>query len=328
MTDTNAKTLDYTNAKIAVGISSCLLGERVRFDGGHKKSSYIMDTLGEYFDYRSFCPEMAIGMGVPRETIRLVKTEAANDAHRAVGVRNPDMDVTEKLIASAHQQRHWHQDIFGYIVKKDSPSCGMERVKVYRKDSPHRNGIGLYTRTLMENFPNLPIEEEGRLGDSILRENFIHRVFIYQRWRLLLDSGVSIKSLTDFHAQHKYILYSHDQTAARSLGNSLSNAHKLDIDEYARSYESALMALLKKTATRKNHVNVLQHIQGYLKRDLDKDDKQELVESIDSYRLGQLPLIVPVTLLNHFFRKHPNDYIANSYYLKPHPKELMLLNSL
>lgn len=311
--------------KIPVGISSCLLGERVRFDGGHKKSSYITDTLGQYFEYHPFCPEMAIGMGVPRETIRLV---AKDEGVRVVGTKNVDMDVTDALVQEGHAQRHWHQHMFGYIVKKDSPSCGMERVKVYKKDSPQRSGIGLYTRTLMENFPNLPVEEEGRLGDAVLRENFVHRVFIYQRWHQMLDEELSWKALTDFHARHKYILYSHDQVAARALGNALSNAHRLDIHDYANSYLSSLMAILKKPASRKNHVNVMQHIQGYLKQELDKDDKQELVESIESYRLGRLPLIVPVTLLNHYFRKHPNDYISNSYYLNPHPKELMLLNTL
>ena len=311
--------------KIPVGISSCLLGERERYDGGHKKSSYIMDTLGEYFDYRAFCPEMEIGLGVPRETIRLVQQD---DTVRVVGSKNPDLDVTDALVASAHQQRDWHQKLFAYIVKKDSPSCGMERVKVFKKDTPHRIGSGFYTKTLMENFPNLPIEEEGRLGDSVLRENFIHRVFIYRRWHELIDSGLTLNKLTDFHARHKLVLFSHNQDAARTLGNSLSNAHKLDLEQYAYSYISALMAILKIPATRRNHVNVLQHIQGYLKQYLDKDDKQELVESIERYRVGQLPLIVPITLLNHYFRKFPNEYIDRSYYLAPHPKELMLLNAL
>lgn len=316
--------------KIPVGISSCLLGERVRFDGGHKRSSYIMDSLGEYFEYRAFCPEMSIGLGVPRETIRLVQadTDTENNNIRCVGTKNPAMDVTEALKTSADEQRHWHQQVFGYIVKKDSPSCGMERVKVYKKNNPHRIGSGLYTQRLMKNFPNLPVEDEGRMGDSVLRENFIHRVFIYYRWSKLLDSGLSWKKLTDFHARHKYVLFSHDQTAARTLGNSLSNAHQLVIEDYAQSYVAALMAILKISATRANHVNVLQHIQGYLKQDLDKDDKQELVESIENYRLGRLPLIVPVTLLNHYFRKFPNEYISQSFYLTPHPKELMLLNLL
>lgn len=312
-------------ARIPVGISSCLLGERVRYDGGHKRDSYIVDTLGRYFEYHRFCPEVAIGLGVPRETIHL---SDEGDAIRVVGTKNPTLDVTQKLIGIADEQKNWHAEICGYIVKKDSPSCGMERVKVYKKRHVERRGTGFYTKTLMENFPNLPVEEEGRLGDATLRENFIQRVFIYRRWKSLLASGLTWSGLTDFHARHKYILYSHDQQRARTLGQQLAGAHKLPIDEFAEQYVSELMGVLKKTATRANHVNVLQHIRGYLKQDLDSDDKQELSESIENYRLGLLPLIVPVTLLRHHFRKCPNDYIERSYYLKPHPDELMLLNSI
>ena len=311
--------------KILIGISSCLIGEKVRFDGGHKQSRYILDTLGQYFSFRPFCPEMAIGLGVPRDTIRLLDSGSGIEA---VGVKNPEHNVTRQLLDIAEQQRNWHDRIFGYIVKKDSPSCGMERVKVWSKDQAQRRGRGLYTEVLMRNFPTLPVEEEGRLGDPLLRENFIQRVFIYKRWHDMQDAGLDWAALTDFHARHKLILFSHDQVDARRLGRELAEAHQQPVQDYAPRYLAELMKILKITAKRSNHVNVLEHIRGYLKRNLDRDDKKELSDSIENYRRGLLPLIVPITLLRHHFRKYPNEYIERSYYMQPHPDELMLLNSL
>jgi len=311
--------------KILIGISSCLIGEKVRFDGGHKQSRYILDTLGAHFRFRPFCPEMAIGLGVPRETLRLVDNDGSIEA---IGNKTATLNVTGQLIDIAEQQAGWHAQVFGYIVKKDSPSCGMERVRVYRGDMPRRDGVGLYTQTLMQNFPNLPVEEEGRLGDPVLREGFVKRVFIYKRWHDMLEAGLDWAALTDFHARHKLILYSHNQDLGRSLGRELADAQRGDIAEYAPRYLGGMMKILKIPAKRSNHVNVLEHIRGYLKRDLDKSDKQELTDSIENYRLGLLPLIVPITLLRHHFRRNPNPYIDRSYYMQPHPDELMLLNSL
>jgi len=311
--------------KTLLGVSSCLIGEKVRFDGNHKQNRYILDTLGHYFSFRPFCPEMAIGLGVPRETIRLVDNGGRIEA---VGNKNAQLNLTQPLIQVAEEQKDWHRQIFGYIVKKGSPSCGMERVRVYHKDQPQRSGVGLYTETMMRNFPTLPIEEEGRLGDPVLRESFIKRVFIYRRWQDMIDAGLDWASLTDFHARHKLILYSHDQNLGRKLGRELSAAHQQPIEDYAPRYLADLMAILKIGAKRSNHVNVLEHIRGYLKQDLDKSDKQELTESIENYRRGLLPLIVPITLLRHHFRRNPNEYIDRSYYMRPYSDELMLLNSL
>lgn len=311
--------------KILLGISSCLIGEKVRFDGGHKQNRYVLDTLGKYFSYRPFCPEMAIGLGVPRETIRLVEIDGQR---HAIGNKNAELNVTDALIQSARDQQSWHRQIFGYIVKKDSPSCGMERVRVYHGDQAKREGVGLYTETLMRNFPTLPVEEEGRLGDPVLREGFVKRVFVYKRWHDMVAAGLDWAALTDFHARHKLILYSHNQDLGRKLGRELSAAHRQTVEDYAPRYLTQMMEILKIYAKRSNHVNVLEHIRGYLKRDLDKSDKQELSESIENYRLGLLPLIVPITLLRHHFRKIPNEYIERSYYMQPHPDELMLLNSL
>ncbi len=314
--------------KIPVGISSCLLGERVRFDGGHKRNTYIMHTLGQFFEFEAYCPEMSIGLGTPRQPIRLV-SEA--DGTHCVGTRDTKLDVTEALTASAEDQKSWHSQLFGYILKKDSPSCGMERVKLYHGEHCERTGVGLYAARLMENFPNLPVEEEGRLGDPVLRENFIQRVLIYKRWHdeLEVPTDAGWEQLHRFHAVHKLTLYSHNQAQARVLGRALADAPASEeFATFKQHYLSELMPLLKIRATRGNHVNVLQHIQGYLKHQLDKDDKQELVETITHYHRGELPLIVPITLLRHHFRRHPHPYINDAHYLNPHPVELMLLNQL
>ena len=314
-----------TNNPILIGISSCLLGEKVRFDTGHKHQSYITETLGKYFSFRSFCPEMAIGLGTPRETLRLVMQE---DGIHCVGNKTASLDVTRQLIDIAHQQESWHKDLCGYILKKDSPSCGMERVRVYKGDMPERNGTGLYAQVLKEKFPYLPVEEEGRLGDPVLRENFIKRVFVYRHWRDIESEGFTVQKLTDFHAQYKYVLLSHDQQQTRNLGARLANASKEPMSDVLQWYFAELMTILEIKATRKNHVNVLQHLQGFLKNDIDKEYKTELTETIENYRLGLLPLIVPVTLLRHHFRRHPKPFVDQSKYLAPHPSELMLLNTL
>lgn len=309
--------------KIPIGISSCLLGQRVRYDGGHKHDAYITGTLAEYFEFHPFCPEVAIGMGTPRPTIQLVKKE---QTIRSVGTKNPEHDVTDALRHYAEQQKSMQTELCGYILKKDSPSCGMERVKVYLNEQPQRIGVGIYAEILIRNNPLLPIEEEGRLGDARLRENFIQRVFVLYRWKQLLAEGITPAKLTQFHAQHKLIIMSHDNYA--DLGQLLATVNKTNLHDMAANYIHQLMQSLKKLASRKSHVNVLQHIQGYLKKQLDADDKAELSELIERYRQGEIPLIVPITLLKHHFRKHPDPYIEQSYYMSPYPAELQLSNTI
>ncbi|UZE95018.1 YbgA family protein [Alkalimarinus alittae] len=311
--------------KIPIGISSCLLGEKVRYDGGHKNHSYISGTLSEYFEFKPFCPEMSIGMGVPRKPIRLVQVD---QDIQCVGVTDDTINVTEQLTECADSQFDLQNALCGYIFKKDSPSCGMERVKVFTNGQPIRKGSGLFAKRTMENLPYLPIEEEGRLGDSRLRENFIQRVYVLHRWRQLLQDGLTLHKLIQFHSRHKLIIMSHHQQEYRDLGKLIATANKENLGQVADQYLLNLMTTLKTVATRKNHVNVLQHIQGYLKRTLDLDDKAELTEVIERYRLEELPLIVPITLLKHHFRKAPDEYINESYYMNPHPKELKLLNTL
>ena len=312
--------------RIPVGISSCLLGEQVRYDGGHKRHSYITQTLGQYFEFRPFCPELAIGLGVPRKPIRLWRD--GEQGIRCVSVDDTGTDFTARLSACADAERQWQRQLCGYILKKDSPSCGMERVKVWDDVMPTREGVGVYAGRMMENFPCLPVEEEGRLGDAVLRENFIQRVFAMHRWHGLQERGLTVARLVEFHARHKLIIMSHDQVLYQRLGQLVAATDKTSVAENAETYLHTFMQALKIRATRGKHVNVLQHIQGYLKNHLDSDDKQELVQTIERYRIGRLPLIVPVTLLNHFFRKFPNDYIADSWYMQPYPSELSLQNTI
>jgi len=310
-----------TKLKIPVGISSCLLGDTVRFDGGHKRDAYIVGTLSHYFEFHPFCPEMAIGLGVPRPTMRLIKKD---NAIRCVVIKDYSQDVTDRLRDYAEQQQHI--DLCGYIVKKDSPSCGMERVKVFTNDIPHRDGVGIYAEVMMRNHPLLPVEEEGRLGDAGLRENFIQRVYVLHRWKRLLLEGLSVQNLTRFHARHKLIIMSHGDY--RPLGQLLAGATKDNIVTVGEQYILQLMTLLKTVVKRKQHVNVLQHIQGYLKKELSADNKAELCELIERYRHGDVPLIVPITLLKHHFRQSPDAYIEESYYMSPYPQELQLINQL
>ncbi|WP_341327334.1 DUF523 and DUF1722 domain-containing protein [Methylotuvimicrobium sp. KM2] len=311
--------------KIRVGISSCLLGEEVRFDGGHKSNAYIRKTLSYYFEFVPFCPEVESGMGIPRPTIQLRYTDAGV---RCVGVKDHSIDVTDQLLSCSEQQRHWLDGLCGYILKKDSPSCGMARVKIYREDHADRVGTGIFAQFVKDNFPLLPMEEEGRLGDPRLRENFIQRVYVMYRWKLLCAEPITPSRLTVFHSQHKLIAMSHDQNEARDLGRLAASAVKGNAQEIAGQYGTALMRCLKKTASRGNHVNVLQHIQGYLKKSLDADDKAELTETIERYRLGLLPLIVPITLLRHHFRRQPDPFIEQSYYMSPYPEELTIMNEI
>lgn len=309
--------------KIPIGISSCLLGQAVRYDGGHKRDAYINGTLSEYFDFHPFCPEVEIGLGTPRPTIHLVKVDGAL---RCVGIKDPEIDVTERLRLHAEQKKALHAELCGYILKNNSPSCGMERVKVYEGIQSHKDGVGIYAQEMMRLNPLLPVEEEGRLGDAGLRENFIQRVYVLYRWKQMLETGLTPSDLTHFHARHKLIIMSHDDY--RDLGQLLASVTKANVADLAEQYILQLMMTLKKVAHRKNHVNVLQHIQGYLKKDLAADDKAELCEVIERYRNGYIPLIVPITLLKHHFRKSPDPYIDDSYYMSPYPQELRLINQL
>ena len=320
-----------TNNKPRLGISSCLLGNSVRFDSGHKHNAYITDTLGEYFDFVPICPEMSAGLGVPRPPIHLVKRA---EGMRLLHVKNHAVDVTEQLNTASQTLLADPNlaSLSGFILKKDSPSCGMERVKVYQEQAngqpPERNGIGVFAAALQAQYPNLPLEEEGRLCDPILRENFVGRVFVYQRWQALLQTPLTANALVQFHSDHKYLIMAHDQAGLRELGQLVAQAGTSDLTGVQTQYIQKLMKVLAKRASRGQQGNVLYHLIGYLPDDLDRDDRDELVETIRYYQQGYVPLIVPITLLRHHFRKHAHPYIERQYYLRPHPGELMLLNSI
>jgi uncharacterized protein YbgA (DUF1722 family)/uncharacterized protein YbbK (DUF523 family) len=312
---------------LRIGISSCLLGNQVRYDAGHKHSAYITQTLGEYFEFVPFCPEVAIGLGIPRPPIRLVSVDGTI---RVRGVDDPERDVTEALIENGEAVAGQLGNVSGYLFKKGSPSCGMERVKVYHAQSGHpvESSAGMFAATLMRRLPELPMEEEGRLMDPRLRENFVERVFVYHRWHRYCARGMTPAALVDFHTRHKFSVLAHDEPAYRELGRLVADAGGGDIAELAAEYVRLLMRALARIATAKQHANVLMHIMGLFKEDIDSDDKAELLDLIDAYRQEQVPLIVPMTLIHHHLRRHPNDYISAQYYINPHPRELMLRNRI
>ncbi|WP_339547520.1 YbgA family protein [Pseudomonas sp. RA_35y_Pfl2_P32] len=313
--------------KPKIAISACLMGDEVRYNGGHKESRLCSRTLSAYFEFVPVCPEVAIGLGIPREPIRLV----GDPQHpSAIGSVNPQLDVTQPLADYGQRMAAELTDLCGYIFMHKSPSCGLERVKVY-----HANGIpqdgggrGIYAEAFCARHPDLPVEEDGRLNDPVLRENFLTRVFAYAAWQEVLQQGLSRHGLTDFHARYKYLLMAHNPLQYKALGKLLGNMGQSDPAEFGPRYFSQLMAALKQCATRGTHSNVLQHLSGYFKQTLSVEDKQEVQHVIGQYRLGVVPLVVPLTLLKHHLRHHPDPYIAQQVYLQPHPENLSLRNAI
>jgi uncharacterized protein YbgA (DUF1722 family)/uncharacterized protein YbbK (DUF523 family) len=313
------------DAPIRIGISACLLGDEVRYDGGHKRNAFLAGELGPFVEWVKVCPEVEIGMGTPREAIRLT---AQDGRVRLIEVTS-GTDYTGKMDAYAARRVDAlaRERLCGYVLKKDSPSCGMARVKVHGdKGPPARTGVGRFAAALLERFPDLPIEEEGRLADARLRENFIERIFAYRRLRDLFDSRWTVGDLVSFHTAHKLALLAHSTTAYTQLGRLVARAKSLDREAVRGEYGRGFMNALAIVATRARHVNVLQHMAGYFKKSLDAASRDELRATIEDYRQGLLPLVVPVTLLRHHVRRHGVSYLADQIYLSPHPKELMLRN--
>jgi uncharacterized protein YbgA (DUF1722 family)/uncharacterized protein YbbK (DUF523 family) len=310
-----------------LAISACLIGEEVRYNGGHKASAFCTRVLGEHVDFVPLCPEMAIGLGVPREPIRLVGNAAQP---RAVGTVNPLLDVTAPLTQYGEQMAASLNDLCGYIFMHKSPSCGLERVKVYRADGVPcpEGGRGLYAQAFCAARPDLPVEEDGRLCDPVLRENFLVRVYAYAQWQQLLASGLTKGKIMAYHARYKYQLMANNPEQYRALGHLLGALGRKGIETVAPRYFSALMAALRRCATRGTHSNVLQHIAGYLRSSLDSAGRHEVQQLIAQYREGVVPLVVPITLLKHLFRLHPHPYIAGQAYLQPHPENMSLRNAI
>ncbi len=323
---TESTTPSRTPPRIPVGVSSCLLGEAVRYDGGHRHDRYVTGVLGRYFEYVAWCPEALAGLGVPRPPIRL---SGDPRAPRAVRVTDPLVDVTDALLAIADRVVSDMGALRGYIFKRGSPSCGMARVKVYGEPgkSP-RLGTGVFARAVMQAHPLLPCEEEGRLNDGPLRESFIERVFAYDRWLRTMAPGFTPGRLVTFHTRHKFLLLSHSEIHYRAAGRLVADAGRREPARLAREYLSILMEGMAHRATPRRHANVLQHLAGFLKRSLDAGDRRALAEAIDEYRTGSVPLVVPIRFLRHHFRCAPDRYVEMQHYLEPYPDELGLRNNL
>jgi uncharacterized protein YbgA (DUF1722 family)/uncharacterized protein YbbK (DUF523 family) len=311
--------------KIRLGISTCLLGENVRYDGGHKLDRFLTDTLGQYVEYVPVCPEVECGLGVPRESMHL---EGNPESPRLITSRTKQ-DMTERMVSWAEKRvvELEKEEVCGFIFKSDSPSSGMERVKVYNeKGMSVKKGIGMFARIFMKHFPLLPVEDEGRLHDSELRENFIERIFALKRWREVLTKKESRGNVVDFHTKHKLLILSHSPRHYRMMGIFVARAKDFPLKELYWQYQTLLMESLKLKATPKKNANVLQHMMGYFKEQLSSDEKQELLEVIDHYRKEYIPFIVPMTLINHYVRKYDQPYLKQQDYLNPHPLELQLRN--
>lgn len=318
---------DIPETPVRLGISTCLLGERVRYDGGHKLDPFLRDTLGRFVEFIPVCPEMECGLPVPREAMHLV---GDSTDQRLVTIRTGH-DITPRMV-------RWGQGrlgelerlgLDGYIFKSKSPSSGMERIRVYYDTAGHpirSDGVGIWAHMVMERFPLMPAEDEGRLHDPGLREHFIERVFVHRRWRHLLEAGVTRGGLVEFHTRHKLLVMAHSPQLARELGRIVAGPEGISAITASVQYIEALTRTLQLKATVKKHVNVLQHIMGYFKHVLTTDEKREFLDIIEAYHHALVPLIVPVTIANHYVRKYCEPYLARQYYLNPHPLELRLRN--
>jgi len=314
--------------EIKIGISSCLLGEKVRFDGGHKHDRFISESLGQYFSWVPICPEVESGLGTPRPTLRLERSAGE------VRLIQPatKLDLTEKMNRYCQKKLKFiaAQNLCGYIVKSKSPSCGKGGIKVYvgHAIKPDGGGVGLFAKALTEAFPSLPVEDEGRLCDPNLRENWVNRVFALHAFRSQMHPRPTLGKLVSFHSSYKFIILSHCHETYRQMGQLVANGKSTPIADLIQQYEALLMTAMKKRATPAKHVNVLLHLFGFFKTKLDAGVRAQILEIIEDYRRGIVPLIVPITLVRHYARMLNIDYLENQSYLSPHPKELALRNQI
>lgn len=331
--------------QITLGISSCLLGHKVRYNGGHKRSSFCVNTLDRFFHFEPVCPELAIGLGIPREPIRLVgkladsSLSAEQNASsapgkklniRVVGTDNAELDVTDDLVQYGRQMAGQLSHISGYILMQKSPSCGMDRVKVYHQNGhPLRESApGAYAGALIDSCPLLPVEEEGRLHDPVLCENFFTRVYAYSAWQKMVLAQPSSGALVEFHAMHKYMIMAHYPQGYKHLGQIVARGRGNSLMALLEEYFEAFMTALKRRATRKSHTNAMMHILGYVKKSVAGKERNQLLTLIEEYRRGMVPLIAPMTMLRHFIENHGNPYIQKQAYLMPHPDQLGLRNQI
>lgn len=310
---------------IKIGISACLIGENVRFDRGHARDLYITETLAKYVEFVPLCPELACGMGVPREQVRQVD---CGGEIRLIGQDSAE-DWSDRMTSWCKRVLPGldEEGLDGFILKGRSPSCGLQQSKVFSTTGkPPRSNSGFFARQLMEMFPILPTESNDRLQNPILRENFIRQIFVLKRWRELIERGQQIGHLVDFHTRHKMLIRSHDLRGYRQLGKLLGESSVFNTDEIFDTYGVLLFRSLALKATPKKNSDVLMHAMGYFKRELDSGDKQELLAMILAYKSGKIPLIMPITLIKHYARKLDKPYLTQQYFFSPHPSELKLLN--
>jgi len=314
-----------SGSRVRIGVSSCLLGERVRYDGGHKRDGFLVDMLGRFVDYVPVCPEVEAGFGVPREAMRLVGDPRS--PRLLTQKTKQDMTTRMRRWIDAKLRELADEDLCGFVFKSRSPSSGMERVPVYDDSGMVRGrGVGLFARAFMNRFPHLPVEDEGRLNDIEIREHFIVRIFACRRWKDLIAAKPGRAGVIEFHARHKYLLMAHHPRLLAECGRLIAGVKGMRREEFLGRYESLFMKALQAKPTVKKNVNVLQHMAGYFKEVLPNDERRELAEVIGQYGAGLVPLIVPVTLIRHFVRKYHVAYLADQYYLNPHPLELKLRN--
>ena len=309
--------------RVRLGISSCLLGNAVRWNSGHKMDRYLTRTLGQFVDYVPVCPEVEAGFGVPRESMRLVGDP---EKPRLITFKTKT-DQTDQMLRWARKRvkELEKEDLHGFIFKSDSPSSGMIRVKVYtEKGMPVKKGVGMFAREYMAHYPLIPVEDDGRLHDPNIRENFIERIFALRRWRQTVDNGKNMGNLVDFHTRNKLLILSHSPKHYKVMGKLVAQGKQMPMKELYAQYEMTLMEALALKTTPKKNLNVLQHLMGYFKKQLSKDEKQELLDVFDRYRREFVPLVVPLTLINHFVRKYDQPYLKLQTYLNPHPVELKL----
>lgn len=327
-TPLNESSQDAFPSNIPVGISSCLMGEKVRYDGGHMRSKICTEQLDNYFKWIPTCPEIAIGMPSPRPAIHIA---IRDEQERLLDSNSHQHDYTDQIIAFSHKRMQGLEHLSGYVVAKGSPSCGMERIKVFKDEgdkkwhSAHKNGVGMFTKVLMETYPNLPVEEDGRLNDGHIRDNFILRVFAYNQWQEMHRSGLSYHKLFQFHARIKYNLMASSVPTYKELGRKLADASQdksVDIEQFAQEYIGQAMSALKKIVKRKAHRNVLLHLMGYFKKELSSVEKQNFRQSIDDYFEGITPLGVPLHLLRLYLARFPNEYLSKQFYIFPYPSKL------
>ena len=321
---------DIESEKIKVGLSACLAGFEVRYNGGHCQSRLCLDELSQHFEYVTFCPEVEAGFGTPRPTMRLIGDPTSPTLTYTQDVKREQSDLTSQLVDGFKDKLADFAELDGYILMKNSPSCGMKRIKVYQENGhPHeQRGQGIFTAALQKQFPNLPVEEEGCLNDDKLYENFILRVYAYHNFRHEVLAEPSVHKLIQFHSSYKYVLMAHNQTLYKDLGKRLSSIDKNQLGQILIYYQANFMEALSHSASRENHTNTLMHILGYLKKTVCAEARQDINEVILKYHSGEIPLSTPLTLLKHYIKQGGSEYIQAQRYLEPYPPRLGLANHI